>query len=236
MMSVAPRVLVVDDEVLARDFVTEALRSPVHEVIHAHDAATARQALAGEHVDLMVLDLGLPDEHGLDLLRSLRLDDEVPVIVLSGSAAVSDRVAALRMGADDYVVKPVDPSELAARCSAVLRRSRGGRASNAAGGRGARLRFEGLTIDTEAREVTVAGRLVDLTVTEFNLVHHLALHAGRVVTRDELLVEVWGVTGGAQRWPTVTEHVRRVRLKLGDDPQRPRRIRTVRGVGYRFMA
>jgi two-component system phosphate regulon response regulator PhoB len=235
MTIVAPRVLVVDDEALSRDFVTEALSSPIHEVVHAGDARSARQALSAEHVDLMVLDLGLPDEHGLDLLRSLRLDDDLPVIVLSGSGAVSDRVAALRMGADDYVVKPVDPSELAARCSAVLRRTRGHSRGHGRGDGGGRLRFDGLTIDTDAREVVAAGNVVDLTVTEFNLLAHLARRAGRVVTRDELLTEVWAVAPGPDRWPTVTEHIRRVRLKLGEDPRHPRRIRTARGVGYRFV-
>ena len=233
-MTDVPRALVVDDEVLSREFVTEALRSPVHEVMHAGDAASARRTLASEHVDLLVLDLGLPDEHGLDLLRSVRRDDEVAVIVLSGSGAISDRVAALRMGADDYVVKPADPSELAARCSAVLRRTRAGHEVTGPGGRHGRLRFDGLTIDIDAREVVVAGRSIDLTVIEFNLLAHLAHRAGRVVTRDELLDAVWGLPTGAQRWPTVTEHVRRLRLKIGDDPRHPDRIRTVRGIGYRF--
>jgi DNA-binding response OmpR family regulator len=227
------RVLVVEDEPLDRAFVVEALRSPAHEVLEATDATSAREVLARQHVDLMVLDLRLPDEHGLEFLASVRSHDSVPVLVVSGLKAVSERVAALRMGADDFVVKPVDPGELSARCGALLRRSALG-ASHRSGG-WPRFRANGFTLDVDRREVIVDDSEVALTPIEFELLAYLVGREGQVVTRAELARDVWKVADGRQVNATVTEHVRRLRHKIGDGRNGRNRVRTVRGYGYRFV-
>lgn len=227
------RVLVVEDEPLDRAFVSEALRSPNHVVIEATDAAHAREVLATQHVDLMVLDLVLPDQHGLEFLAGLRVSDSVPVIVLSGVSAVSERIAALRVGADDYVVKPVDPGELSARCGALLRRASLG--SGRRTERAARYRAPGFTLDLDRRELMVDEAVVDLTPIEFDLVAYLAARGGQVVTREELGRQVWKAAPGRDVAATVTEHVRRVRLKIGDGRDGRHRLRTVRGFGYRLV-
>lgn len=227
------RVLVVEDEPLDRAFVAEALRSPAHQVIEVGDATRARDVLAHEHVDLLVLDLGLPDQHGLEFLAGLRVSDTVPVIVLSGTSAVSERIAALRVGADDYVVKPVDPGELAARCAALLRRAALGGGRRNAGAR--RYRGPGFTLDVERREVVVDDAVVDLTPIEFELLTYLASRDGQVVTRADLARDVWKATAGRDVTATVTEHMRRLRAKLGDGQTGRQRLKTVRGVGYRMV-
>lgn len=227
------RVLVVEDEPLDRAFVVEALRSPAHEVLEAADAAAAREVLIRQHVDLMVLDLKLPDEHGLDFLASIRSHDNVPVLVVSGITAVSERVAALRMGADDFVVKPVDPGELSARCGALLRRA--GLGSRRRSSVRSRFRANGFTIDLERREVVVDDHEVALTPIEFELLAYLVGHEGQVVTRADLANHVWKVADGRQVNASVTEHVRRLRNKLGDGRDGRNRVRTVRGYGYRFV-
>jgi DNA-binding response OmpR family regulator len=227
------RVLVVEDEPLDRAFVAEVLRSPAHEILEVADATSARQVLNSEHIDLMVLDLMLPDEHGLELLASLRSQDSVPILVVSGVSAVSERIAALRMGADDFVVKPVDPGELSARCGALLRRASLG--SGRRGGARPRFRARGFTLDLERREVVVDDAEVPLTPIEFDLLAYLVGREGQVVSRAELGREVWKAGPERSLTATVTEHVRRVRNKIGDGHDGRNRLRTVRGVGYRFV-
>jgi DNA-binding response OmpR family regulator len=150
------------------------------------------------------------------------------VILVTANGSESDRVMGLRLGADDYVVKPFSPTELVARISAVLRRLGGARSQ--------KLEFDGLTLDISTRRVTVRGRPVSTTTKEFGLLAFLASSPSRVFTREELLVHVWGSSSKWQDPDTVTEHVRRVRHLIEDDPARPVRIRTVRGVGYSFEA
>jgi len=227
------RVLVVEDEPLDRAFVAEALRSPSHTVVEAVDAAGAREVLARQHIDLVILDLALPDQHGLEFLAGMRVGDTVPVLVLSGTSAVSERIAALRVGADDYVVKPVDPGELSARCGALLRRAglSGGRTVRG----GSRYRGPGFTLDVDRRELMVDDAFVELTPIEFELLAYLAARVGQVVSRAELGREVWKAAAGRDIAATVTEHVRRVRLKIGDGAQGRHRLRTVRGIGYRLV-
>lgn len=226
------RVLVVEDEPLDRAFVVEALRSPAHLVLEAADARTARDVLTHQHVDLMVLDLKLPDQDGLELIASLRTHDSVPVLVVSGVSAVSERIAALRVGADDFVTKPVDPGELSARCGALLRRAAlGGGSRNAA----SRYRGPGFTLDLDRREVMVDDAEVALTPIEFELLAYLVGRGGQVVSREELGREVWRVATGRSVTATVTEHVRRLRIKLGDGHGGRNWLRTVRGIGYRFV-
>ena len=227
------RVLVVEDEPLDRAFVCEALRSPAHDLIEVGDAAQAREVLAHQHVDLMVLDLALPDQHGLELLAAVRVSDTVPVLVLSGTSAVPERIAALRVGADDYVVKPVDPGELSARCGALLRRAAMSGTRRQASPR--RYRGPGFTLDLDRRVVVVDEAEVALTPIEFELLAYLAARDGQVVTRDELGREVWKAPTGRNVTATVTEHVRRVRQKIGDGEAGRHRLRTVRGIGYRLV-
>jgi len=227
------RVLVVEDEPLDRAFVVEALRSPAHLVLEAADARAARDVLTHQHVDLMVLDLKLPDQDGLELIASLRTHDSVPVLVVSGVSAVSERIAALRVGADDFVTKPVDPGELSARCGALLRRAAlgGGRRSSAA----SRYRGPGFTLDLDRRELMVDDAEVALTPIEFELLAYLVARGGQVVSREELGREVWHVPTDRNVTATVTEHVRRLRNKLGDGRGGRNWLRTVRGIGYRFV-
>ncbi len=227
------RVLVVEDEPLDRAFLVEALRSPAHELVEVADASSARDVLNREHIDLMVLDLVLPDQHGLEFLASVRSQDSVPVLVVSGVGAVSERIAALRIGADDYVVKPVDPGELSARCGALLRRAMLG--SGRRGGGRPRFRANGFTLDLERREVVVDDTEVSLSPIEFELLAYLVSREGQVVSRAELGREVWKAHEERTLTATVTEHVRRVRTKIGDGREGRNRLRTVRGIGYRFV-
>jgi DNA-binding response OmpR family regulator len=175
-------------------------------------------------VDLVLLDLSLPDADGLDVCRELRRRGDVPIIAVTARGEERDRVVGLRSGADDYVVKPFGVAELAARMEAVLRRARGT-------ARPAVVRAGPLAVDVHARRVTVAGREVSLTRKEFDLLAALARQPGGAVSRDQLLAEVWHTTWlGSVR--TVEVHVASLRGKLGD----PGLVETVRGVGYRLRA
>jgi two-component system, OmpR family, phosphate regulon response regulator PhoB len=219
-------ILVVDDEETFMLVVTTLLEQDGHRVVPAPDGDTALAAIEDHTPDLIVLDLELPGMSGLELLSRLRPRVDVPIVVVSGHEAESERVLAFDLGADDYVVKPFLSREFAARIRSWLRRSRTTR--------GAVYRFDSLEIRVDSREVTVAGRSVALSRREFDLLAYLAAHAGQVVPREQLLREVWQSSGEWQDTATVTEHVRRVRLKIEPDPSRPRWIQGVRNVGYRF--
>jgi DNA-binding response OmpR family regulator len=223
----AARVLVVDDEPMVREVVTRYLEHDGHEVTVAADGAAAVAELQRGRFDLVVLDLMLPVVDGLRVLRDLRSRSEVPVIVLTARGDEGDRVLGLELGADDYVVKPFSPRELAARVASVLRRVR-------APVEAATLRFAGLEIDEATREVRLDGRTVDLTRREFDLLAFLAKAPRQVFTRAQLLEQVWDSSPEWQDPATVTVHVGHLRQKLEPDPRQPRWIVTVRGVGYRF--
>jgi DNA-binding response OmpR family regulator len=223
----AARVLVVDDDERVRTVVSWQLESDGFAVTHARDGADALDRIAAERPDLVVLDLSMPGVGGLDVLARVRRDEPgppLPVIVLSGRSGETDRIVGLDLGADDYLVKPFSPGELAARVRSVLRRS---------GGAGP-TRVRGLVVDPATREVTVDGRPVELTAREFDLLAFLARHPRRVFSRGQLLQHVWRSEPGWRGEATVTEHVHRLRHKLETDPSRPRRLRTVRGVGYQL--
>lgn len=225
MSSVAPPplVLVVDDDDGVRGVVACALTRGGLEVVEAADAEQALKCLGEQRIALVVLDIGLPGMNGLQLLGRLRETGRLPVIMLTGRSSEVDRVIGLEMGADDYVVKPFSPKELCARVLAVLRRVEWPSTAADVGGR--------LTVDEDRRQVSLDGRVVPLTRREFDLVACLDAHRGQVVLQNDLLARVWGLSDNASV-PTVTEHVRRVRLALHDDPRSPRWLRTVRGVGY----
>lgn len=220
-------ILVVDDDIDLVDVVRSALEREGFAVDEAGDGETALTKIAGDAPELVVLDLGLPKVRGLDVLRRVREDNPVPVIVLSGMSDEADRIVGLELGADDYVVKPFSPRELVARVRSVLRRTRG---TQAAG----RLEFGDLALDLSTREVWVRGELVELRRREFDLLAFLCASPRQVFTRDQLLLYVWEVEPEWQGAATVSEHVHRLRAKIEVDPARPTRIVTVRGVGYRF--
>jgi DNA-binding response OmpR family regulator len=177
---------------------------------------------------MVILDLMLPDISGEEVARSIRSVSDTPIIMLTAKAGEDDRIAGLRLGADDYLVKPFSPRELVARVEAVLRRVGGVRQEGAvAFGDGE------VTIDRETREVLIGGRAVDLTRSEFDLLFALASRPGRVFSRFELVTRVQGYDyEGYDR--TVDAHVKNLRKKLGDDPKGPRFVVTVTGVGYKF--
>lgn len=224
------RVLVVDDEPTVRRVVVGYLRRDGHEVTEAADGDAALALLASSPPDLVVLDMMLPGVSGLDILRIIRSSGDMPVIMLTARSEESDRVAGLELGADDYVVKPFSPRELAARVNSVLRRS----APRVTPPAGAVLSFDGLVIDPLAREVHRSGERVEFTPKEFDVLLHLASSPRQVFSRADLLRDVWQSSPEWQDSATVTVHVRRIRNKIEVDPENPRWISTIWGVGYRF--
>lgn len=226
------RVLAVDDVPETRLLVQKALERQGYEVDEAANGAAALDAIAARAPDLVLLDVNMPDMSGLEVLATVRrLHPGLPVILVTGRDGENDRVTGLDLGADDYLVKPFSVRELAARIRSVTRRTAGNPVSAS---RTPPLDFGDLVVRREEREVALRSDAVDLTAREFDLLVHLAAHPRRVFTREEILRDVWGSSNEWQDPATVTEHVRRLRKKIEDDPERPRRLRTVRGVGYRF--
>jgi DNA-binding response OmpR family regulator len=226
-------VLVVDDEPMLRNLLSRLLRMEGYDVVEAEDGQAALELVEKRQPDLVLLDVMLPARDGLDVLGDLRRTSEVPVILVSALGEEADRVLGLKMGADDYVVKPFSAAELSARIESVLRRAqfRGAPEPKATN----RLVFEGLVIDLQTREVTVGGEKAEMTAREFDLLAFLAGSPRQVFTREQLLQRVWESSSDWQSDATITEHVRRLRRKIEEDPDHPRWIVTVRGVGYRFQ-
>jgi DNA-binding response OmpR family regulator len=222
-------VLVVDDEPKIVDVVREYLEHAGFAVRTAGDGPAALERARALAPDLVVLDLGLPGLDGLDVARQLRRSSRVPVIILTARGDEVDRIIGLELGADDYLVKPFSPRELVARVRAVLRRVD---QREAAGGDEPIVRGD-VVVDPARRRVTVAGRPVDLTPTEFELLAHLARQPGRVFTRAQLLTAIHGVAVESYE-RAVDAHVKNLRRKLEPDPRRPRYVLTAHGVGYRF--
>ena len=198
------------------------------EFTHAGDSRSALRCLGEQHVELVVLDLGLPDGDGLDVLRTLRQRDMLPVIVVTGRGEETDRVVGLELGADDYLVKPFSLRELVARIRAVLRRSGADAASPPV------IHLGGLVIDTGAHVIRAAGEQIELTPREYSLLEFLATTPGRVYSREQLLAHVWESSVEWQAPATVDEHVYRVRRKLAGAGVQAPKITTVRGFGYRL--
>lgn len=225
------RVLVVEDEPTMAEVTARYLRRDGHEVRVVHDGQAALDALPTFEPQLVVLDLMLPHVDGLEVCRRIRARNDTPVIMVTARTDEVDRLIGFGVGADDYVTKPFSPRELAARVQAVLRRSG---EPHAAGGDSA-IRVGTLRIDPTRRTVENALGPVDLTAREFDLLVHLARHAGQVFTRDQLLDAVWDVDAPTEP-SAVTVHVRRIRAKLEEDPSRPRYLKTVWNVGYKLDA
>jgi DNA-binding response OmpR family regulator len=214
------RVLLVEDDVRVAAALENSLRRRGYETLRA---STGAQALAAPPVDLVLLDLGLPDRDGLEVCRELRRRGDVAIIAVTARGEERDRVAGLRIGADDYVVKPFGLAELEARIEAVMRRA--GRSGSSP----EPITVGALTIDLAAHQVTLGGRHIVLTRKEFDLLVALARRPGTVVTRERLLAEVWHTTWTGNVH-TVEVHLASLRGKLGD----PALIQTVRGVGYKL--
>ena len=217
-------VLIVEDEEAIRDLVAFHLETAGFQVIQAEDGEDGLRQALDAAPDLVLLDLMLPRLDGVALLRALRRQSRVPVIMLTARTEEADRVRGLELGADDYVGKPFSPRELVARVKAVLRRTDPPTERLAAGD---------VEIDLAAHRCYVQGRERELTLTEFGLLQALMERPGQVLTREMLLEKVWGYDyyGDAR---TVDVHVRHLREKVEAEPSRPRLIETVRGVGYRF--
>jgi DNA-binding response OmpR family regulator len=221
-------ILVVDDERKIRELLRTYLEQAGYAVLLADSGQGALEAAARARPDLVVLDLMLPDLTGEEVARSLRSTVDIPIVMLTAKAGEDDRVAGLRLGADDYLVKPFSPRELVARVEAVLRRTRGGETASA-------VSFDGgaLVLDPERREVRVQDCAVELTRSEFDLLAALARAPGKVYSRYELVTRVQGYDyEGYER--TVDAHVKNLRRKLGDDPRHARYVVTVTGVGYKL--
>ena len=220
-------ILVVDDEPTVTDVVARYLERAGYSTRVAGDGYEAIRLAGAERPDLVVLDLMLPGLGGLEVMRRLRERDRPSVILLTAKGEATDRVIGLRLGADDYVVKPFSPAELVARVDAVLRRI------DSSPRREDPLVFDDLEIDPVARRVTVGGDEKALTVREYDLLLFFARHPGQVFSRDHLMDSVWQYSFYTDT-STVTVHIRRLRAKIEADPARPRYVDTVWGVGYRF--
>jgi DNA-binding response OmpR family regulator len=220
-------ILVVDDDPDARRIATTILASEGYGVIEADTAERALDAIRSRRVDLIILDLALPGTPGLELLATVRRHHDLPVLIISGNDDVNTRIVGLRVGADDFVVKPVAPGEISARVGALLRRSEPIRPAGT-------LEFDHIVIDSDARQVFVRGRRIDLAPKEFDLLQFLASTPRRAYSRQVLLERVWQSSPEWQQQATVTEHIRKLRTKIEDNPAAPRWISTVRNMGYRF--
>jgi DNA-binding response OmpR family regulator len=225
MQNVA-RILVVDDEPKIVQLVRDYLERAGFAVSTARDGNEALMRAHQERPDLIVLDLGLPELDGLEVTRRLRRDSGVPIIMLTARHEETDKVVGLELGADDYVTKPFSPRELEARVRAVLRRQARDNDAEV-------LRAGDLTLDLPRLRTEVAGRAVELTATEFQLLFALARQPGRVFTRAQLLDAIHGVAFDSYE-RAIDAHVKNIRRKIEPDPRTPRYLLTVYGVGYRL--
>ncbi len=222
------RILIVEDEQIVAEVVDRYLRHDGFDTLLVADGNDALQALDRFKPDLIVLDLMLPGLDGLEVCRRVRARGETPVIMLTARGQESDKLVGLGLGADDYVTKPFSPRELAARVKVVLRRAKSTPAVDSDW-----IRFDDLRIGERSRRVEDSRGEISLTAREFDLLLFMARHPGQAFTRDQLMDSVWDFdfAGDAS---TVTVHMRRLRSKVELDPSRPRHIKTVWGVGYKF--
>ncbi len=220
------RILLIEDDSRLADMIGEYLGKAGFHVIHAENGTRGLALHEREPVDVVVLDLMLPDGDGLDVCRQIRARSDSPILMLTARGDPMDRVVGLEMGADDYLPKPFEPRELLARLRAILRRTRPGPKPDV-------LRYGRLEIDRGAREVRLDGTPRPLTGYQFALLLALAEHAGRVMSRDALMDAVKGEQFEAFD-RSIDVHVSRIRAAIEDDPRKPRRVITVRGSGYVF--
>jgi DNA-binding response OmpR family regulator len=220
-------VMIIEDDPRIREAVARTLDELGHAVRSASTGMTGLQQVVDEPPDVVILDLGLPDVDGREVLRMLRAVSTVPVIVATARDDETDIVSSLDAGADDYVVKPYSATQLDARIRAVLRRGSAAQPSSA-------IEVGGLRVDPAGHEATLDGEPIELTRKEFELLAHLATNAGHVVTKRQLLADIWQQPyGGADK--TVDVHLSWLRRKLGESAAEPRYIRTIRGVGVKLV-
>ncbi len=229
----APRLLVVDDEDSILEFVSYNLKKDGYDVVCASDGDEAVSVAAEQHFDLVILDIMLPGIDGFEVCRRLRANGDVPVLFLSARDTELDKVVGLEIGGDDYLAKPFGIRELQARVKALLRRSAAGPRQGEAGVAGERFTASGITLDESTHEVTYGKKPVDLTPREFELLSCLMRHAGKVLSRDQLLRQAWGWEIVVET-KTVDTHVKRLRDKLEAAGADPGIVETVRGYGYRI--
>jgi two-component system phosphate regulon response regulator OmpR len=220
------RILMIEDDRRLAAMVSDYLLRSGFTVSAEHDAASGLATLRRRAFDALILDLMLPDLDGLEVCRLVRMESRIPILMLTAKGDAMDRVVGLELGADDYLPKPFEPRELLARLRAVLRRA------NSAGS-GDALRFGRLEIDADSRAVRIDGHRRSLTGYQFDLLLALARHAGRVMSRDQLMNALKGEELEAFD-RSIDVHISRIRNAIEDDPHHPRRIITVRGVGYVF--
>src|SRR5580693_5139144 len=224
------QLLLVEDDGAIRGALIRALTERGHAVASSPDAMGALRQILEAPPDLVLLDLGLPDLEGYEALRMIRAVSAVPVVVITARDDENEIIRVLDAGADDYVIKPFGGGQIEARIRAVLRRT-----SQPGDSRGGPLEVGGLRLDIDAHVATLDGATLDLSRREFDLLHYLALHAGQVVARRDLLTHVWRMPyGGADK--TVDVHISWLRRKLGETAQQPRYLHTVRGVGVKLSA
>jgi DNA-binding response OmpR family regulator len=225
-MALVKTILVVDDEPQILQLVRDYLEHGGFKVLTAVDGPAALRAAATQRPDLVILDLGLPGVDGLDVTRSLRRNGDLPIIMLTARTEESDKLVGLELGADDYVTKPFSPKELVARVRSVLRRSEAVKTPSEL------IRAGEIELDVPRMQVTVAGKPVELTQTEFQLLATMAREPGRVFSRAQLLNAVHGVAFESYE-RAIDAHIKNLRRKLEADPHNPRYLQTVFGVGYR---
>ncbi len=221
------RILIIDDDVDLNALLTEYLQGFGHTLVSETTAAAGRKRLHRELPDLLILDVMLPDTDGLTLCREIRAEYDVPIIMLTARGEVADRVMGLEFGADDYVAKPFEPRELVARIQSVIRRAKDRIQGDV-------LVCDGLRLETETRRVELDGHDIELTTMEFELLKDLMESRGRVMSRDRLLERLRGIDADVYD-RSIDMLISRLREKLGDEPRKPRFIRTVRIGGYQFV-
>ncbi len=225
------RILIVDDDERLSDMLATYLRSRGFAVEQRSDGNAGVTAIANGRFDAVVLDVMLPDVDGFEVLRRVRKTSSIPVLMLTARGEETDRIVGLELGADDYLPKPFNPRELLARLSAILRRVRPQTEPKSEG----IMRFGRLEVDADAREARMDGKVCALTSHQFELLRVLAERAGRVQTRDQLMQAVRGAD--VEEFDrSIDVHISRIRAAIEDDPRHPRRIRTIRAVGYVFSA
>jgi len=230
VMRMNEKVLIVDDEALIADSVDYALRKEGFQVITARDGAQALAMAREQQPDVVILDIMLPVMSGLDVCRAIRSESSMPIIMLTAKTEEVDRVLGLELGADDYVIKPFSMRELIARTKAVLRRSQMARD----GGKRDVIKAGDLVVDCRRRVVRVRDKTLHLPLKEFELLRVLAKNKDRVLTREVLLESVWA-EDAYDNTRTLDVHIRWLREKIEDDPSSPKRIMTIRGVGYTLV-
>ena len=226
------KILIVEDEANIRSFIKANLETSDYQVICAETCTLGIMMYASHHPDLIILDLGLPDRDGLDLIQEVRESDTVPIIVLSARSNERDKVTALDLGANDYITKPFGTEELLARIRAVLRSHRQG-AENESTPNG-KYQLHDLLIDYDKRQVFVGKEEIDLTQTEYNIIAYLSIHAGKVLTYAAIIRAVWGYSdhGSVKK---LQVNMKNIRKKMGVTPGEKRYIINELGVGYRML-